>query len=193
MTYALVLDEHENGRVTRDIGENVFLRDLSEGYQVFAFYYPSAMRDERLAEALRDFGDLTGKNLFVNLGKFNDPNFGKIVNAFGIKKYPVVVLTATKELASAEDVNVYVRIDSDRLLSDPARAVEAVQEIFGLFLRGEVAAAISKAKWTQRSELAVAVAKTIASAGKELARWIAERDVSVSVVGGSFEIKKSGS
>lgn len=193
MTYSLVLKEHQDGGVTKDIAENVFLHGLSDEYKVFAFYYPSAIRNEPLEDALRGLGDLTGRNLLVNIGKLNDPAFGRVVKAFEIKKYPVVVVTATKDLAGPpdENVNVYVRIDNDRLLADPPRATQVIQEIFGLFLRGEIADAISKAKWKQRSELARAVGNRVTAGLRHLAHFVAERDFKVSVLGGSFELTKS--
>jgi hypothetical protein len=190
--YSLSLTTDEPG-ITRDIGENVFLSDLSDEYPVFAFYYPSAMPDEDLEAALRNLGDLTGKNLFVNIGKLNDPSFSKIVLAFDIHDYPVVVVTATSDLAGAlaDNVNVYVRIDDKHVLSDPARAVELVQEIYTLFLRGEIAKAISRIKTKERTELIRAVAKRIGSGLRHLAGFVADRDFKVSLVEGSFEMMKS--
>ena len=191
--YALSLTKDEGTSITKDIGENVFLSELSDEYQVFAFYYPPPMPDEDLEAGLRTLGDLTGENLFVNIGKLNDPSFAKIVKAFDIHDYPVVVVTATSDLAGAheDDVNVYVRIDDKHLLSDPARTVELVQEIYTLFLRGEIADAISKVKSKQRTELIRAVANRIGSGLRHLAGFLADRDFKVSLVEGSFEVTKS--
>jgi len=191
--YSLSLKREEGPGITKDIGENVFLDDLSDEYRVFAFYYPPAMPDEDLESGLRGLGDLTGENLFVNIGKLNDPSFAKIVKAFDIHDYPVVVLTATSDLAGAgeEGVNVYVRIDDKRVLEDPARAVELVQEIYTLFLRGEVADAIAKAKSNERMELVRAVAKRIGAGLSKIAGFVADRDFKVSLVEGSFEMTKS--
>ena len=191
--YTLALTQDEGPGITKDIGENVFLSDLSDEYRVFAFYYPSAMRDEGLESALRGLGDLAGKNLFVNIGKLNDPSFAKIVEAFDIHAYPVVVVTATSDLAGAREdgVSFYVRIDDGRLLSDAEKTVELVQEIYTLFLRGDIAEAISGVKSKERTELLRAVANRIASGLRHLARFVADRDFKVSLVEGSFEMKKS--
>lgn len=192
--YSLSLVTDENAEITRDIGENVFLSDLSDEYRVFAFYYPSAMRDEDLETALRGLGDLVGQNMFVNIGKLNDPSFAKIVEAFDIHDYPVLIVTATADLAGAREpgTNVYVRIDDKRLLADPARTVELVQEIYTLFLRGDIADAISKVGTAKRTELIRSVVEQIASGLRHIAGFVADRDFKVSLVEGSFEMTKSG-
>jgi hypothetical protein len=191
--HSLIFHTAPSPDVTKDIGDDVYLRDLSDEYKVFAFYYPSAMRDEALEEALRALGGLTGKNLFVNIGKLDDPSFDKIVGAFGIDRYPVVVMTATTELAGAdgEHLTAFVRIDEGRLVNDPSRLVVLLQELYGLFLRGEIAAAMSKAKKKQRVEIVRAVGATIARALKSLGGFVADRDVKISLVEGSFELTKS--
>jgi len=193
MSHSLILRTAPDSAVTKDIGENVYLSGLSDDYKVFAFYYPSAMRDEDLEGALRGLGELTGKNLFVNIGKLDDPAFGMIVKAFGIDRFPVVVVTATNELAAPDGdyMTAYARIDESRLLADPPRLVTLVQELYGLFLRGDIAAAMAKARRKQRLEIVRAVGATIAGALKGLGGFVAERDVKVSLVEGSFELTRS--
>jgi hypothetical protein len=177
----------------RDVGENVFLSDLSDEYHVFALYYPSAMRDEALEAGLSGLGELTGKNVFVNIGKLNDPSYEKIRKAFEIQTYPVVVVTATADLAAVGGggSSVYVRIDDGRVLADTARAVQLVQEVSMLFLGGEVADAIAKSKSQERKELLRALGSRIGSALQKVAGFVADRDFKISLVQGSFEITKS--
>jgi len=193
MSNSLVLADFNPDDSTKDVGENTFLRDLSPEYKVFAFYYPSAMRSEDLETALRGLGELTGKNVFVNIGKLNDPDFDKIAGAFELTRFPVVVLTATADLAgtSVAHVNAYIRLDNDHLLSDPARTTALLQEASTLFLRGDVADAMSKAKWTQRSEGLRSVAEVVIAGLRHLAGFIADRDIKVSIVEGTFELTKS--
>jgi hypothetical protein len=193
LTYSLILRRTEDGRVRRDIGENVFLHNIAPEYKVFALYYPSAVRDARLEAALRSLGDLGGRNLFVNIGKLDDPNLAKIATAFDLKTYPVVVLTATSDLAGAEDagVNIYVRVDDGRLLSDSDRAIRLIQELYGLFLRGDISAAIQKGKRTQRSELIREISATITAGLRGLGDFVANHDFKVSVVTGTFELSRS--
>jgi hypothetical protein len=195
VSQSLVLRTAPESAVTKDIGENIFLSDLGAEYKVFAFYYPSAMGDEGLEEGLRKLGALTGKNLFVNIGKLDDPSLNQIVTAFEIDSYPVVVVTATSELAGpdGEYLTAFARIDEGRLVGDPEKLVTLVQELYGLFLRGEIAAAMAKAKRKQRLEIVRAVAATIGRALKGLGGWVADRDVKVSVLEGKFELTKSES
>ena len=193
MTYSLVLRPPLETVPTRAIGENVFLADLSSEYKVFAFYYPTAMRSPELETGLRSLGDLTGTNLFVNMGKLDDPALGKITTLFEIHKYPVIVLTATAELGGVPEhgISTYVRLDNGKLLADATRTVTLVQEIYGLFLRGDVADAISKAQWTQRTELLRAVAARITGGLIALGGFVADRDIKISLTQGSFELSKS--
>jgi hypothetical protein len=194
MTQSLILRTAPDSAVTKDIGDNVYLSDMSADYKVFAFYYPSPMRDEELEAALRGLGELTGKNLFVNLGKLDDPALAKIIKTFEIDRFPVVVVTATSEFAGVdgEALTAFVRIDEPHLVTDASRLVTLVQELFGLFLRGEIAAAMAKAKRKQRFEIVRAVAATVGRALKGLGGFVADRDIKISLVEGSFELTKSG-
>ncbi len=190
MAYELVIQEAPG----KDVGDNVFLQNLPAEYKVYLFYYPGAMPDERLEKALRNLGEMTGKNLFVNIGRLNDPEHEKIVGRFEIKNYPVILITAVGSLAApqGEFCSAYARLDSKRLLGSPERTVECVQELFNLFLRGEVAKAISQAKWKQRAELAAVLGRYITDALKGLKDFVASRDISISFLEGKFELKRSG-
>lgn len=193
MTSSLVLRRAPRDALTKDVGENVFLSDLPDDYKIFAFYYPSTTRDPALEGALRGLGELTGRNLFVTMGSLADPAFDKIISAFQIKRFPVIIMTATADLAGSVDahVNVFARLDHSQLLSDSDRAITLVQELYALFLTGDIAAAISKAKWTQRSELLRAVGEVILRALRGIAGFVADRDIKFSLLDGSFELVKS--
>ena len=199
MSYSLVLNRVVATESTemgghRDVGENVFLAELPRQYQCYAFYYPGAMPDQQLEKALRALGEHTGQNLFVNIGRLNDPAYGKITRLFGIKRTPAIVLTAVAPLAAVEDDggSVYVRLDSSSLLDSAERTTQCVNEVFTLFIRGDVAKAVAKGKWTQRTELVRIVADAVGSALKSVFGFIADRDLSVSVFEGRFELKRSG-
>src|SRR5262249_6055868 len=116
----------------RDIGENVLFYDLPLDYKVYAFYYPSAMGDPELEQRLRDLGRITGQNLLVNIGGLNDPQLGRIQTLFGIRNYPVIVVTALSDLASPanEYFTAYARLDSKHLLNSAVRTVECVEKLF---------------------------------------------------------------
>src|SRR5215813_5561786 len=153
MTYRLVFEERPS-EGNKDVGENVFLANLPSDYKVYAFYYPGNSPDDSLEDKLRELGNSTGTNLFVNIGGRNDPEYGEIAKRFEIEAHPVIIVTAVDALASpqGEYMSAYARLDSPKLLASADRAVRCVEELFNLFIRNEVSKAISHAKWQQRAE-----------------------------------------
>jgi len=182
-------DEH-----TKDIGENVFFGDLDLDYKVYAFYYPGAMPNEVLEKGLRNLGEQTGKNLFVNIGRLDDPEYSKIAKAFELRNLPAIVVTAVADLASADNeyLTAYARLDGKNLLKSADKTIQCLQKLFDLFIRGEVSGAIRQAKWRQRVELLAVVGKTFTEGLKSLGSFVADRDISFSLVEGKFELKRSG-
>jgi hypothetical protein len=195
VSYSLVLQPGRTGETERAVGDDVFLRDMSSQYRVFAFYYPSAMPDVELEKALRNLGNSAGNNLFVNIGRLDDPDFESIVRAFSIQTFPAVVMTATAELAAPpnEYLNAYVLIDNATLLADPARTTRLIEGIFSLFLRGEIEQAASQATWAQRTAGVRVLARKVVEGLRHLGGFVADRDWKVSVVEGRFEMTKSDS
>jgi hypothetical protein len=199
MPYNLVVNvtssgEEHKGSGRKDIGDNVFVADLPREYPCYAFYYPGPMPDRELEQGLRKLGDQTGHNLFVNIGGLKDPAYGKIAKLFNITRTPVIVLTAVAPLAAPEgtNLNAYVRLDSMNLLASAERTLKCVSEVFTLFLKGEVAKAISKGKWKQRSELLQIVVGCVCTALRSVWDFVSERDISISLFEGRFELKRSG-
>lgn len=192
MPYELVLYDARHDD-TKAVGENVFLADLQADFPVYIFYYPSAMPDDVFENLLRRLGESAGPNLLVNMGRLNDPDFGKITRAFEVRSFPSVVLTAKADLAAPQDasMNAYVRLDG-KFLDDPGRAIEHIQDLYLLFLKGDIARAIKRAGRQNRAELARRIGKAIATALTTIGRFVNEHDVTVSVLEGRFEIKKSG-
>ena len=193
MSFELVLTETKlEGQ--KDLGENVFLKDLASEYKVYAFYYPAAAPSEELEDKLRELGHQAGKNFFINIGKLNDPAFDKIASRFEITKYPVIVMTALSPLASSskDTVTTYVRFDSTALMQSPQRTVQCMQTVFSLFLQGKVADAIAEAHSAERAAMVTRLAGWFGDALKAIGGFIASRDISVSVFEGKFELKRSG-
>ena len=79
---------------TRAAAKNVLFEDLPYEYKVYPFYYPAEMPDTILEDKLRRLGQTTGENLFINIGRLNDPLLGTIIKHCGITNYPVIVITA---------------------------------------------------------------------------------------------------
>ena len=178
----------------KDVGENVLFDGLVADYKVYLFYYPAAMPDRSLEEALRAFGEETGKNLFVNIGRLDDPQLDRIGRLFGVERYPVLIITAQDALAAsnAEVMSAYVRIDHERLLASPDRTIACVKVLFNLFLQGRVSEAVSHAKWSQRTETLRALSATVSGVLKKIGDVVLDRDLVVSFAEVKLELKKSG-
>jgi hypothetical protein len=194
--YSLVFtDPPEDGKnPQRDVGENILFNDLPSDYKVYALYFPGEPPDSSLEDALRSLGNKTGKNLMIYFGSLSDPVLTQIMPRFGISAPPVIIVTAVADLASPHNDHstTYARIDSKKLLGSPQRTVECVEKVFSLFLQGEVAKAISAAKWTQRAELASALGNVVGRALKALGNYIETHDIVISLAIGKLELKRSG-
>jgi len=192
MAYQLVFSNSLD-TAGKDLGRNVFLNDLPEDYPVYIFYYPGAMPQKDLESALRSLGKISGKNLFVNLGKLDDPGYAKIAGHFQIKKLPVIVMTAIGELASAPDspLSTYVRIDSKDLLGSPEKTTEVLQKLFNLFLTGQVVEALKEAKKDDRNAMLASFGRVAARALEGVWKFVSGLEISFSIAEGKFELKHS--
>jgi hypothetical protein len=84
------------------------------------------MPDLALEARLRKLGEITGKNLFANIARLNDPQYSRVSKKFGIRSLPAVIVTAEGALASppGEYRSAYARPDDKRLLASPERTAE---------------------------------------------------------------------
>jgi len=179
--------------VAREVGENVFLSDLQDDYKVYLFYYPGVIPYVDLEIKLKGLGQMTGKNLFVNIGRLNDPNFGKQKSMFGIKDLPVVIITGINGIASVRTERyystAYVRLDSKRILESADLTIRFVERILNLFIGGEISEALIQYK--DQKQIAV-VKMVIVDSLKSLANFLSDRDISVSLLEGKFELRRTG-
>jgi hypothetical protein len=191
MPYRLVLSEPVVGEKTRDVGENVFFSDLPSDYQVYVLYYPGTSLNKDLANKLRNLGKIAGKNLFVNMAKLDDPNYRMIVNRFGIRTFPTIIITAIDRLASppTEYSTAYVKIDNKGLLNSPDLAFECVQKMFNLFIDGKIAEAVRE---QNRDLLMSRIRGILGNALKGLLGYLKEWDISFSFIQGKLELKPRG-
>ena len=186
MPYQLVLSELID-EVTRDVGENVFFDNLPSDYKVFIFYYPAPMPNEDLESALRNLGNIAGKNLFVNIGWLNDDKYDTITKLFDIKNFPVIIVTAIDKLASppTEFSTAFVKIENKRLLNSTNLAIECVQTVFNLFIQGKISEAMSRVKRYERGALTSHLLKG-------MRKFLDERDIIFGIGAFRFELKRSG-
>jgi len=195
MGYELVLTvkEPEGAGAAKGVSTS-FYTDLPQDYKVFLLYFRESMPDRELEKRLIALGKNTGKNLLVNLNSAADPNYKMIVKRFDIKKFPVIIMTAVEDLATAGDgsVTTFAKLDSETLLSSPEKTVECAEHLFNLFMQGNVKEAISKAKWTQRTELLKSLGSVVGNALKAVGEFISTYSISFSAIEGKFELKRSG-
>jgi hypothetical protein len=190
MAYQLVLTEPAS-EGTKDVGKNVFLNNLPATSKVYLLYYPGAAINRDLEGRLKKLGESTGTNLFVNIGRLNDPNYEKISKRFNIEKLPAIVITAIEELASAktEPSTAYVRLDSKNFLNSPDSVMECVQKVFNLYLAGEVSKAMSQGA---RAEFLANLKRIVLIPLRGIKGFLEESDISISLITGTFSLKRSG-
>jgi hypothetical protein len=201
VTYRLLLAEPSEEYGKKDIGENVFLNDLPYDYKVYVFYYPGIMPNPLLEEKLRALGNDTGKNLFVNIGRRNDPNFDKIVARFGIRGYPVIVVTAVDELASLRIgdkfstvyVQEYIKLDKHNLMESIDSTIRSVESLFSLFITGNIRDAIRQVKKDQSQATISHVKDTISRQLRSVGNFLSDKDISFSLAEGKFELRSNQS
>jgi hypothetical protein len=198
VSYQLVLTEPKSER-TKDVGENVFLNNLPQHYKVYLFYYPGLNANNILETKLRNLGEMTGNNLFVNIGRLNDPHFNKIVKKFQIKDFPVIIVTAIDTLASIENngqfltayLSNYIKIDNQNLLKSVDLAIKAVEKQFTLFLSGRIVEAINQIKQDKRDVIISKLKIFVGTALKDIDKFFSERDIIISLVEGKLELRKN--
>jgi len=186
--YQLVLSESTDEEITKDRVENIFFDDLPSDYQVYLLYYPGTSVNEELTSKLRSLGEITGRNLLVNIAKLDDPHFKKIVRTFGIRTFPTIIITAIDKLASPpeEYSTAFVKIDDKRLLSSSDLTFECVQKIFNLFIDGKISEAIGVKKGDVRVSRIKGV---INSALKGIQGFLKGWNISFSFITGKLELK----
>lgn len=194
LSYRLILANSAD-RGTKDVGENVFLNNLASDYELYLFYYPGELSNKDLENKLRSLGNDAGKNLLVNIGRVNDPHFPKIARTFGIRDFPVVVVTAREQLASLDTGSnfstAYVRIDNKNLLGSVEPMIESIQRVFVLFLAGKISDALRRARDDQRRAVASHVKGTVISVLGGIRGFLSDKDITVSLFEGKFEVRRN--
>ena len=168
---------------------------MPDDYKVYLFYYPGSMPNEDLENKLRKFGNIIGKNLFVNIGRLNDPNYKKIASRFEIRGLPVIIITAIDRLASVKTERYcstfFVRLDSKILLHSVDLTIKSIEQLFNLFIGGQISEALSQYRHDQRNAFLSKLKVVILNSLKVMAKFLFDRDISISLLEGKFELKRS--
>jgi hypothetical protein len=143
--------------------------------RVYSFVFRQSKLDSRIKTELQAIGEESGLNLFVGLWDMSDPNYIKMNEIFNLDKLPAVIMTADSSLSTVSDTeNAYVRIDDERLLDKPEEFSKLINELYNLFLRGDVTKAIKKTHSTEISIFLSNLLKEIKTAIGEIAGKIIE-------------------
>jgi hypothetical protein len=187
MPFSLVLS-NPGAETTKAIADDVILADVPADYKVYIFYYPGAMPDAAVEKQLRTLGEQSGDNLYVLIGRLNDPQYAKFVNLFDIKSLPVVIVTANADLASIpeDDNSAFIRLDGRQLLRTPDQLIDCLQTIVNFMLQGKIEEASRQPGTSQRRM----VASRIFDSLKGLVRYVSETDIAVALFGGKLELKR---
>jgi hypothetical protein len=120
-----------------------------------------------------------------------DPDYDKAERRFGIRKWPVIIVTAISPLAATPDGdNAFVRLDNRSLFERPEELVRTVEELLNLFLGGQIARAVATG-WREGGKAAlIAAAQRIWSVIKPVITWVAERDLTLEFLGVKIELKE---
>lgn len=195
MTYKLVLLEPKVEGREKAVGENVFLDNLDYDYKVYLFYYPGAMPNDELEEKLRTLGNITGNNLFLNIGQLNDRKFDMIREKFKIQTTPVIIITGIDGIASLKENSslstAYVRLDNEDLLKSVNKTIKCVQTIYYSFIGGDIVEALKLAKEYNRDSTISLIKGKLADSLIAVGYYFEQRDIEVSIDSFKFAIKKS--
>ena len=177
--------------IDKGFAENVFIDNLPYDYKVYLFYYPGAIVNEDLERSLRRLGEMTDKNLYINIGRLNDPQLKEIIKKFAIKDFPVIILTAVDNLASptGELLTAFIKIEDKNLLKSANESIDLIQRLFVLFMEGKINEAMNEIKNRERSVILMRIKSVIATALQETIKFFENHDIVVSVIEGKFELR----
>ena len=177
--------------IDKGFAENVFIDNLPYDYKVYLFYYPGAIVNEDLERSLRRLGEMTDKNLYINIGRLNDPQLKEIIKKFAIKDFPVIILTAVDNLASptGELLTAFIKIEDKNLLKSANESIDLIQRLFVLFMEGKINEAMNEIKNRERSVILMRIKSVIATALQETIKFFEKHDIVVSVIEGKFELR----
>ena len=189
MAYSLVrIREQEDPK--RVIGSNVYFDNLPAESSVFIFYYPNpGLYFGELEARMKSYGQQTGDQIFVNMGRIGDKNYSRLVNEFRIDPLPVVIITGRDTVAMGQtDIGLetaYVRIDNKSLFKNLDRALNILGQIVNLYLSGRIAEGYKRAKNTQRTAILYSIKNSILAVLKSI------EEISIDFVSGGFTLKRN--
>lgn len=191
MQSRLVLERETETEGQRKLVEDTLFYDLPMDCKVYLFYHMGGSEEFiELEDRLKEFGRNTGSNLLVASLLVSDPNYQLIAELFDLSKFPIVVITAHRSLATLIDEQgnsstPFMKITSRTLLKDADRAMNSIETIFTLFMRNKISEAIKQGATDRRNAIIILIKDTVIKALKGL-------EVTISVFPGVLDLKMSG-
>jgi hypothetical protein len=187
VNYKLIAEkiEVDSSTTYRSVGEDVFFDNLNFDYKVFLFYYPAMVRNTILENKLREFGEISGNNLYVNISSLKDPKWNLISKTFNIKKTPVIIITGVNDYALNPDTpfNSYLKIDDHSLLTSTTidLAIQLISDIYQLFLLGNTGEAINRIKTSGRKIKVLNLLEKLKTGYNEVRIFLKDKDIELEV------------
>lgn len=187
MKYQLVSSELENGEIALGTGDNVILDDLPRDYKVYAQCYLGPRPSADLVAGLRDLGDITGNNLFINFAKPDDPRYADLAAKFNITVWPTIIITGIDELASppGERSTAFVKMDA-LLRRSPDVVMNCLYTVFNLFVTNKISQAIGAQSRKARFE---AFNRVVTSALEGVRGFVNSHEISVGFIDLKFSLR----
>lgn len=144
--------------------------DVPDNCDVYVFYIPGIIGYDDLKKVLIDWGEKTGKNIFVGLWDLDAESWREVLNSFRIRNSPAIVVFGNPKNSTdgkAPNRTAYARIDNSKLLSNLIETEKCINETCNLFTRGQIKQAVSNARFDQFNESLFYYLKKIASEATE--------------------------
>lgn len=114
---------------------------------VYLYYIPGIQDNKALKDSLNDFGEQSGKNVYVGLWRKDATDLQETLSQFKVKSSPAVVIFGNPN--STEEYNsgvVYAKINDQKLLNNLPMALDVINQTCNLFIQGDVNNAVKNAK-----------------------------------------------
>jgi hypothetical protein len=164
--------------------------DVPEDCDVYVFYVPGITRYDDLKKALIEYGETTGKNIFVGAWNPSAESYKNILTSFQIRASPAVVVFGNpKRSADAQLPGpAFARIDNPKLLNDLTDASNCINQTCNLFMEGNVKAALSEAK---KNQFKASLNYYLGKIGAGILKFLKETNVTFDLLKGTISFSSS--
>jgi hypothetical protein len=135
------------GTFTDDTSSKEVMEKIPE-CRVYLYYFPGHFVNEELIQALRKWGEGSGRNLFIGLWSQKDKDYQSLSKSFDLKNLPSIVMTGGKSIGAINQggkwESAYLKLDDRRLLSNTSLITSCLERAFNLFLQNHIRDALKE-------------------------------------------------